>query len=271
MAQILVIEDNPTNLELMSYLLKAFGHEVSVAMDGEAGLDAARRPNIDLIVCDVQLPKVDGYGIAARLKSYPTSWAIPLVAVTALAMVGDRDRLLAAGFDGYVAKPIDPEKFVSQVEAFMPSHSPGVATQTASQELAAEPDVRAGSPVRARATILAVDDSPANLQLIKSTLEPFGHNVLAADGPKTALTMVQDYSPDLIISDIHMRDESGFDFIKAIKQCPRLRNIPFIFLSATVWRKQDELNGLALGAVKVILRPIDPEVLIKEVEEYLDK
>src|SRR4026207_2024838 len=124
MTRILVIEDNPTNLELMSYLLKHFGHEVSVATDGEEGLNAARRANIDLIVCDVQLPKIDGFGVAARLKGHPTFRSIPLIAVTALAMVGDRDKLLSAGFNGYISKPIPPGKFGGPDEAFTPGPHP---------------------------------------------------------------------------------------------------------------------------------------------------
>jgi two-component system cell cycle response regulator len=119
MARILVIEDNPTNLQLMVYLLQAFGHTPLEAWDGETGLEAARREPLDLILCDVQLPKVDGYAVAKHLKSHPALSRIPLVAVTALAMVGDRDRVLGAGFDGYIAKPILPETFVGQVEAFL--------------------------------------------------------------------------------------------------------------------------------------------------------
>ena len=89
------------------------------ATDGEAGLVAAFSDEFDLIICDIQLPVLDGYEIARRLKADQAKRTIPLVAVTALAMVGDRDKVLAAGFDGYIAKPIDPEIFVRQVEAFL--------------------------------------------------------------------------------------------------------------------------------------------------------
>ena len=118
-ARILIIEDNPTNLDLMTYLLQAFGHAPLTAWDGEEGLEAACREAPDLIICDVQLPKVDGYEIARWLKSHPHLCTLPLVAVTALAMVGDRDKVLAAGFDGYIAKPISPDTFVGEVEEFL--------------------------------------------------------------------------------------------------------------------------------------------------------
>lgn len=119
MARVLVIEDNPANLELMAYLLRAFGHQPLEAVDGHTGLATARDAAPDLILCDVQLPGLDGYGVARALKADPVLRGVPLVAVTAFAMVGDRDRVLAAGFDGYLAKPIVPETFVKEVEAFL--------------------------------------------------------------------------------------------------------------------------------------------------------
>jgi two-component system cell cycle response regulator len=119
MANMLIIEDNAANLELMTYLLDAFGHGVRVACDGVEGLEAIGAELPDVIICDVQLPRMDGFAVARHLKGDPALRTIPLVAVTALAMVGDRDRILAAGFDGYIAKPIEPEQFVRQVEAFI--------------------------------------------------------------------------------------------------------------------------------------------------------
>jgi len=117
--RIMIIEDNPANLELMTYLLKVFGFAVLSAGNGVEGLEMVRRERVDLVICDIHLPKMDGYEVAKELKGDPELRWIPLVAVTALAMVGDRDKVLAAGFDGYISKPIEPELFVKQVEAFM--------------------------------------------------------------------------------------------------------------------------------------------------------
>jgi CheY-like chemotaxis protein len=118
-SRILVIEDNPTNLELMTYLLKAFGHTTFAAHDGEEGVAAAIRIRPDLILCDLALPKLDGFGVAKQLKANPDFEAVPLIAVTASAMVGDRDKVIATGFDGYITKPITPETFVSEVEDYL--------------------------------------------------------------------------------------------------------------------------------------------------------
>jgi CheY-like chemotaxis protein len=121
MAKILVIEDNPTNLELIVYLLHAFGHTSLQAVDGETGLELIQRESVDLVLCDIHLPGVDGFEVAGQLKRDPRFSALPLVAVTALAMVGDRDRIISAGFNGYITKPISPETFVSELEAFLPA------------------------------------------------------------------------------------------------------------------------------------------------------
>src|ERR1035441_6247107 len=109
-ARVLIIEDNPTNLELMAYLFVAFGHAVITAEDGFRGLEAAISEMPDLIVCDVQLPDIDGFEVARQLRSIPSVASTPMVAVTALAMMGDRERILAAGVDDYLAKPIRSEE-----------------------------------------------------------------------------------------------------------------------------------------------------------------
>jgi CheY-like chemotaxis protein len=120
-ARVLLIEDNRPSLELMSYLLHAFGHTPLEAYNGIDGLEAIRRERPDLVICDIDLPKLDGYALAGRAKADPAIRDIPLVAVTALAMVGDRDRAIRAGFDGYLAKPIEPETFIQEIERYLPA------------------------------------------------------------------------------------------------------------------------------------------------------
>ncbi|MEB0136481.1 response regulator [Actimicrobium sp. CCC2.4] len=119
-ARILIIEDNPAGMELMSYLLQAYGHTVLLAPDGPAGVALAASALPDLIVCDVYLPGMDGYGVVRHLKAHPALADIPIIAVTALAMAGDRDKLLSAGFNGYIGKPIEPTSFISQLDVFLP-------------------------------------------------------------------------------------------------------------------------------------------------------
>lgn len=120
MARILVVDDNAANLELMVYLLRAFGHEphgVSSALEGLREIENG----YDLILSDIRMPDMDGYAFARRVRSDSRAGSALMIAVTALAMVGDRERVLAAGFDGYISKPIDPQHFVQQVEAYLPA------------------------------------------------------------------------------------------------------------------------------------------------------
>jgi two-component system cell cycle response regulator DivK len=121
MARILIIEDNAANLELAQYLLEHSGHRVLVARDGQEGVEVARRERPDLIICDLQMPVLDGFGVLEQLKRDAHCAAIPIVAVTAFSMSGDERKVRKAGFDGYLSKPIEPEAFVGQIEAFLTS------------------------------------------------------------------------------------------------------------------------------------------------------
>lgn len=103
----------------MVYLITACGHHALEAHEGAEGLRKARLERPDLILLDIHMPQMDGYEVARRLRADRDCSKIPIVAVTALAMVGDREKILAAGFDGYIAKPIESELFLSQVNAFL--------------------------------------------------------------------------------------------------------------------------------------------------------
>ena len=119
-ARILVIEDNAANLELVRYLLSASGHTVLMASDGAQGIAVARRERPDLIICDLQMPVLDGYQVLAQLREHPGAFESVVVAVTAFSMPRDREKVLTAGFDGYLSKPIEPETFVAHIETFLP-------------------------------------------------------------------------------------------------------------------------------------------------------
>jgi len=119
-ARILVIEDNAANLELVRYLLAFTGYTVLEAHNGERGLAMAREERPDLIICDLQMPLLDGYGVLAQLRADPGGDAVVIVALTAFSMANDEHLVMAAGFNGYLSKPIEPEKFVGQVSAYLP-------------------------------------------------------------------------------------------------------------------------------------------------------
>lgn len=265
MARILIIEDNEANLELMVYLLNAFNHTPIGATDGEQGLAAARREKPDLIVCDVHMPAMDGYAVARQIKADPTLRDIPLIAVTALAMMGDRDKVMEAGFDGYLTKPIDPEMFVSNIDAFLQS-SEIVQRPTTMASPSAPPVMRPS-----RAVILVVDDQAVNLSLHHSILEPMGYTVISASNITEALAVARQTLPDLIVSDVKMTAGSGFDFVKVVKADQQLAAIPMLLITSTYCDESSRQKGLALGAAKYLFRPLDPEVFLSEVEACLSR
>jgi two-component system cell cycle response regulator len=266
-ARILIIEDNPANMELMGYLLQVFGHTVLSVYNGEEGVETARRELPDLIICDVHLPKLDGYGVLEQLKhqSGDALRRIPVIAVTALAMVGDRQKLLAAGFDGYLGKPIEPELFVSQVEKYIDKllHS----TLSIAAPIATVEDSSGARPIR-NARILVVDDLLANREFIRCALEPSGFQVVLAGSAKAGLARLQEAPFDLILCDLHMPDEDGRDFINQVKAQPALQALPFVFISAALGENTIQ-RCLQLGAVHFIQQPIEVHMLIREIEDCL--
>jgi len=117
LARVLIIEDNRANMKLAVFLLESAGHTVLSARDAEAGLTLARDGQPDLILMDIQLPGIDGLEATVLLKSDVATRAIPVIALTALAMKGDEARSRAAGCDGYIAKPLDYKNFLAVVSA----------------------------------------------------------------------------------------------------------------------------------------------------------
>lgn len=114
---VLVIDDNEQNRYLLRFLLEARGHRVTEAADGPQGIAMAQAEVPDLVLLDIQLPGMDGYAVARQLRTDSTLDATPIIAVTSFALNGDRARVLTAGCDDYIEKPIDPDTFCLQAEA----------------------------------------------------------------------------------------------------------------------------------------------------------
>lgn len=266
MARVLVVEDNDVNLALMQYLLTAFGHEVVAARDGEEGLQRLREVRPDVVICDIEMPRMDGVAFATAVRADPAAASIPLLAVTSSAMVGDRDRFISAGFDDYAAKPIDTQHFVGWMESHLRSGAPGTGAPALHAETAAAPTPppRADGPL-----ILVLDDEPVNLALKRSTLEPLGYRVLTTDSADDAIALALREPPRLIITDVGMPEADGFDFICRVLQEPALRDVPFVFITASHWNDSARDKALALGARRFLRRPLPTEQLLAEVADAL--
>ena len=127
---ILLIEDNEQNLYLATFLLEQNGFKVVPARSGPEGIELAGRIQPALIILDIQLPQMDGYAVARELRQNPALKDVPIVAVTSYAMVGDRERALEAGCNGYIEKPINPDTFGNEIEKYLKDKAAGGGTQT---------------------------------------------------------------------------------------------------------------------------------------------
>ena len=132
MAKILIIEDNQANLKLSSLLMRHAGHAVLSAADAETGLTLARAEQPDLILMDVQLPGMDGFAATALLKQDPATAAIPIIALTSMAMKEDQEKSRVAGCDGYIAKPLRYRELYAAVDALLMKRWPQAASNATS-------------------------------------------------------------------------------------------------------------------------------------------
>jgi len=119
MAKILVVEDNELNRDMLSRRLKRKGYEVLIAADGAQGVALAQSEAPDLILMDMSLPVLDGWEATRRLKTAPETQSIPVIALTAHAMAGDREQALAAGCDDYDSKPIELKRLLGKMQALL--------------------------------------------------------------------------------------------------------------------------------------------------------
>jgi len=117
MPKLLLVEDNELNRDMLSRRLQRRGYEILIAVDGEEGVTVAENAVPDLILMDMSLPKIDGWEATRRIKSNPSTSRIPIVALTAHAMAGDREQALAAGCDDYDTKPIELDRLLAKIEA----------------------------------------------------------------------------------------------------------------------------------------------------------
>jgi two-component system cell cycle response regulator len=266
--RILLIEDNAINMELMLYMLRAWGHDVTTATNAVQGLEMARRNRPQLIISDVQLPGMDGYEFARTVKADPQLRDIPLMALTAYAMVGDRERARSAGFDRYFSKPIEPATFMAALESVLPekgpppvvdNSTPGPAQAVPSELGALHPSTR----------LLLVDDGQFNLDFKRTLFEPAGYSVATAGDAAAALAMLRQEPFDLVLSDVVMRGGSGFDLLRQVRADSGLRDTPFILLTSSCTDEQSRDIGLTLGANRYLVRPIEPEALLAAIRDCL--
>ena len=189
---------------------------------------------------------MDGYAVTRKIKTIRALAGIPIVAVTSYAMMGDREKAMAAGCSGYIEKPINPETFTEQIREFLPGNT-------------------AGKEGDFMYRCLIVDDQEQNRYLFQTILKGNGYEVESAVNGAEALEKARRHPPDLVISDILMPVMDGFTLCRQWRQDDRLKKNPLYFLHCHLHGQEGRSLRPSLGADRFLVKPLDPEVLIKEI------
>ena len=258
MSKILVIEDSPDIRALMRMLLQAEGYDVALAGDGQSGVAAAREERPDLILMDLSLPVLSGWEAAREIKADPEIAAIPIIAVTAHAMHGDRERALAAGCDGFIPKPIDEETFGRQVAAYL---RPGVDLGALPRRTRADNE---GNVEPGR--ILLVDDTAEVAELIRQDLEAEGHELhVATTSAEASAAFRQGPAFDLAIVDVMLGGQSGYELTAELIA----RSSDYLPVLLVTAGEIDRKKGYQVGADDFIGKPIESEELRARVRSLM--
>ena len=243
MAHILVAEDSPDIRELIRMLLESAGHRVVAVADGRAAVAAAREEPPDLVLMDLSLPILSGWEATRQIRADPKTEAVPVLAVTAHAMQGDRERALAAGCDGFIPKPIDEETFSVQVASFIGARPMLLAERSRPRALRDEPG-----------RILLVDDQPEIAELVRQDLEADGHTVVVATRSDEALAAFE-RGPDfeLAVLDVMLAGDSGYALTETLTSRSR-SYLPVLLVTAGTI---DREKAYAAGADDFIGKPIE--------------
>ncbi|HZP66098.1 MAG TPA: response regulator [Rudaea sp.] len=261
---ILVVDDNASNLKVARIALESEGYEVRTAADGEQALGLLREIHPRLILMDVQLPLIDGLEVTRRIKADPATSDIIVIAVTAYAMKSDRETALAAGCDGYIAKPLDPIGLPAQIAQFLceGDEAPTVATAAPAPELHAAPPPSGGP------RILYVEDNAITRKLYRFVLQTAGYDVIEAEDGATALARFDETRPALILQDLVLPDIDGVELLHRFRARLAGAPLPILCVSGLLARF-DELKVGVAGFAQVLLKPVDPALLIDVVHAHV--
>ena len=251
---LLVVDDVEVNLMVARGMLERIGHDVTTAGSGRKALELLEKQRFDAVFLDIQMPNMNGFEVAAAIRSRELSSGCrrtPIIAMTAYALADDRDRCLAAGMDGYVSKPVKPEKFRESLFLIskQPEGTPGEVTLPAAGEKAAlAHDMR----------ILLVDDNSINQQVARGKLLALGYEPDVASNGLEAVTALEQRDYDLVLMDCHMPEMDGFAATGVIRDPgSKVLNhaVPIIAMTANDM-KSDREECRAAGMNDFLTKPV---------------
>ena len=239
MPKILLVEDNEMNRDMLSRRLQRRGYSVVIAQDGEQGLSLASSESPDLILMDISLPVMDGWQVTRLLKSNVNTCHIPVIALTAHAMVSDRQKAFETGCDDYDTKPVEISRLSEKIENLL---------------------------VEAR--LLIVDDNEMNRDMLARRLARKGYDIRVTESARDLLERVKQDAIDLLLLDIEMPEISGLDALKTLRERYSSIELPIIMVTAKD-QSDDVVRALDLGANDYVTKPIDFPVALARIGTQL--
>jgi len=277
-ARILIVDDEAQNLELMEAMLGASGYEVLLGSEGEEALRLARERKPDLILLDLMMPGLSGFEVCARVKTDPQTGGIPVLFVTALNQISDKERAMAAGGDDFLTKPFQRTELLTRVEALLKVRHLNRDLDRALAYLHELELVRHAQqpkkpqahtpPAEGAGTILVVDDELLARQLFADVLREAGYVTHQAENGEQALEIAQQETIDVVLLDIMMPGMSGLEVLAKLGELTP--DSPVIIVTANP-TSDNAITALRLGAFDFIVKGFKNEVMLTTVARAMDR
>ena len=277
-ARILVVDDERQNLELMEAILQDAGYTVFPASGGEEALALANAKRPDLIILDLMMPGLSGFEVCARVKTDPQTGGTPVLFVTALSQIADKERALAVGGDDFLTKPVQYAELLARVEALLKVRHLNRDLDRALAYLREleqarhmsqfdQTAARSGPPIGAP-VLLVVDDEPLVRQLLCDILQGAGYITHAAENGPQAVEIAQKEIIDVVLLDIMMPGMSGLEVLAKLGEL--IPNSPVIIVTATP-TSENAIAALRLGAFDFVVKGLKSEAMLSTVARAVER
>jgi len=263
--KILYVEDDPKSRLVIKKVLENTGCQVYDAENGKEGIKKAVDILPDIILMDIMLPVMDGLEATRQIRKIDTISKIPIIALTAKAMVTDKEQILAAGCDEYISKPIDIPHFLETLSQYLDINLSLSSPPPMPKSGTVPPSLTPSQ------TILVVDDLPQTLTILEKILTAEGYKIFTASNGLCALDILKDHQIDLVISDILMPEMDGYRLCFEVRKNAQSRDTPFIFYSSHYSNAAEIEFGKKLGADGYLVRPLEIANLIATIKDTLHK
>jgi CheY-like chemotaxis protein len=230
---VLVVDDEADNLGLTEGVLEFYGAKVHCAQSAEKGLDLLETVKPTFILLDLSMPDMDGWQMHKRLRANDATTHLPVIALTAHAMSGDKERVMKAGFDGYISKPINIETFISEIKSWLLDAKPADLSQSVEVKKAAQQAAEAKAKGDGL-NVFIVEDEEDSAHMVGELLTYHGLNVRKArDGREALATLAEaDPLPDVIVTDLALPGKDGWQLLKELRDTPATAGLPVVAITA---------------------------------------